>query len=452
MEAMRYELQRLTRALERTDTFLAANDLELAGREMCAALGDVLREVQPEKPPSIFARWRGQPVPQRTPGLLAMLRDELANPAYYEMAWRLGRGQIGKLERSLRDPVIADTLARLGYQGTASIDTLILDTATGLRKLAAVPPRTPPTEIFDQAKASINELRREICQLATTGRNKERLRQRIQRGRAAIAKVLLAAVIMPAVAAVAEHLGLQGAEIIDRLGDLWAVLSLGAVAAIPIAGEPLAPVPYPDAISPAPSSMDRASQAPHLDELDLREAPTGFPVLGQDPRSLEISAELEQLATAAEARLGEIPVSDEIPGPDVGIPDILRGVDEDDLAQPSVDPIPMPQPSPHPPPPPPSPSPACSDRLLQARAQRWSEATQPWHHGAHVMRAPAKPDDEAGSPVAERERQRVASCGTAAVMAARRGPGGGVFDRPVDGVDEPEPIGLEPRQHRRLVG
>jgi hypothetical protein len=32
MEAMRYELQRLTRALERTDTFLAANDLELAGR------------------------------------------------------------------------------------------------------------------------------------------------------------------------------------------------------------------------------------------------------------------------------------------------------------------------------------------------------------------------------------------------------------------------------------
>jgi hypothetical protein len=398
MDAVTRELQSLAKALQRTDAYLASDELHLAGHEMCRALEGVVREAQPERRLGPIGRLRGRPVPQRLPGLLAMLRDDLTNPDYFKVAWPLQREPIERLTRLLRDPVIADTLVRFGYPPPA-VEPLLDATATGLRNLAAKPPRTPPIQLFSEASAAIDELAREICQLARTQKNPRRLRQLIEQGRAVIAQILLTAVVTPAVAVAAEQFLPQAAAIIeqlrDRLGELWAVLSLGAVAAIPIIGEPQAPAESMDHPSPAPPSLAASPAAQHesqeppppatpahqpgppagvLDQQPLGAAAPpphgeaaqvdvwgpdpGFPATHQSAEQIQAGHDLEELARGmgVESHFGQItPVADP-PDPELPDPDkIFNRSDEPDQHRPTVDPARPPDPPPTPPPPSPSP-------------------------------------------------------------------------------------------------
>jgi hypothetical protein len=388
MDAVTRELQYLAKVLQRTDAYLASDELQLAGHEMCRALGGVVREAQPERRPGPIGRLLGRPMPQRLPGLLAMLRADLTNPDYFKVAWLLQRESIERLTRLLRDPVIAETFVRFGYPPPA-VEPLLDATANGLRDLAARPPRTPPTQLFDEASAAIGELAREICQLTRTQKDPRRLRELIEQGRAVIAQILLAAVIIPAVAVAAEQILPQAAAIIEqlghRLGELWAVLSLGAIATIPIVGAPQAPGRSMDAPSPAPPAVAAASPVarhesreppppatpahqpgppagvldqqpsgvaappPHNEAADvdvLGPAP-GSPAPSQSPELTQAGHDLEEIlrGTRVESGLGQItPVADP-PEPDLPDPDeVFNRIDDR-------------PPDPPPTPPPPSPSP-----------------------------------------------------------------------------------------------
>jgi hypothetical protein len=258
MDAVAYNLETLRKALTKTDVLLSASGsdpskLQEAGRVMCEALGTVLAEEGDD---------------HASMGLLAQLRQELADTETYRMAWSLRRSDILELRRLLYQPVVATVLMRLGYQPPPATGVLVGDIVRHLRSIAAVPPREPPSYFFDQAKAAIENVRREICELARTGETPQRLRMLINEGRSYIGKVLFAAVVVPTAAAAAAHFGPEFLhlleELLGRMAELWAVVSMGAVAAIPPSDKEMAAPRASIGSAGAPTS-------PNVAEVDARQ-------------------------------------------------------------------------------------------------------------------------------------------------------------------------------------
>jgi hypothetical protein len=195
--------------------------------------------------------------------------------------------------------------------------------------------------------------------------------------------------ILPQAAAMIEQLG-------HRLGELWAVLSLGAVATIPIVGEPQTPGRSMDDPSPAPPSVAAASPAsrhesyespppaapahqpgqpagvldqqplgaaappPHDEaaEVDLLGPDPRFPATHQSPEQIQAGHDLEKLAEGmgVEPGFGQITPGPDPPKPDLPDPgEVFNRLDASDQRRLTVDPARPPDPPPTPPPPSPSP-------------------------------------------------------------------------------------------------
>jgi hypothetical protein len=261
-DAVAHELEMLKRALEKTKKLLPGSDageLQQAGKIMCDALGAVLGDEHGDG--------------QRRPGLLGILRQELTDPEIHKIARPLRQPDIVELRQLLDAPVISEVLHRLGYDPPPAIVLLVDNTGQPLKEIASTTHQEVPGHLFDQAQQAIDKLRLEICHLSKTGENPTRLHRLLVGGRAVIGQILLATVVALGSAAITQLLGHHMAELIEallhQLGDLWAVVSISSVAAIPVE---------------ATRWLDQAGELPPTRDAGQKAAPERDTAKAQDPR------------------------------------------------------------------------------------------------------------------------------------------------------------------------